>query len=195
MPRAFAGRPFQNPNCSCSSVHFSIQFKYTITVQVLHLFSLPICFCLWLSLSLISFSLFPCCVSRQQPRSFAELKFSSVSSPFINRLSLLNFDDQNCKRVPVFHCLNCKYLMDTTDWYLIVTCDQAVYNQVQHNIIFQQKHFPLVPECLTLYFAFFFTCFCHTRSQAYPVASDVPFLCSTAGSASLCHQQTSLAHS
>lgn len=49
--------------------------------------------------------------------------------------------------------------MDTTDWYLIVTCDQVVYNQVQHNIIFQQKHFPLLPECLTLYFAFFLLAF------------------------------------
>lgn len=102
-------------------------------------------------------------MSRQQPHSFAELKFSSISSPFINRLakalSFSNIDDQNCKRAPVFHCLNCRYLMDTTDWCLIVSCDQVVYNQVQRSIIFPQKHFPLVPECLTLYFAFFLLAF------------------------------------
>lgn len=72
--------------------------------------------------------------------------------------SFSNIDDQNCKRAPAFHCLNCKYLMDTINWCLIVTCVQVVYNQVQHSIcwklIFQQKHFPLVPEYLTLYFAF-----------------------------------------
>lgn len=64
--------------------------------------------------------------------------------------SFSNIDDQNCKRAPAFHCLNCKYLMDTINWCLIVTCVQVVYNQVQHSIcwklIFQQKHFPLVPE-------------------------------------------------
>lgn len=27
-------------------------------------------------------------------------------------------------------------LTDTTDWCLIVTCDQVVYNQVQYSIIF-----------------------------------------------------------
>jgi len=48
--------------------------------------------------------------------------------------------------------------MDTINWCLIVTCVQVVYNQVQHSVcykpVFQQKHFPLVPEYLALCFAF-----------------------------------------
>lgn len=87
MSRGFVRRPFQPLNCSCSRVHFSIQFKYTIAVQVLSLFFSSHLFPSVAIFILNLFFFFLCHVSRQQPHSFDELKFSSIFSPFINRLA------------------------------------------------------------------------------------------------------------
>lgn len=77
--RHFCWKPILDSNCFCPGVHFSIPFKYSTVVHVLCLFSLPF--------ASVRDYLFLCYVSRQQHHSFAELKFSSISSPFINRLA------------------------------------------------------------------------------------------------------------